>query len=301
LPGFSDDNAIATDKTAYLPGTGTVTFNNVSSYTLGINGLMVDLAGSHGTLTAADFIFKQGNNNSPSTWSTAVGPTAVITRAAAGAAGSDRVELVWASGTLLNTWLEVVVRGNDTLGGSNLNTGLAASDVFFFGSAPADSGAGDSTTFLTNTVDEQAARNNPHSFADPATITNTEDYNRDALVNVVDQQAVRNFANSNATALKILSIDGAGPFAPQVSVPPGASPSAAPAATIAPIAAIAPAEVVSALANHADLAFALSSTTFTAASDFDIPGGHMSHLLDEQLLDLLAWGRDRGGWRGRGR
>src|SRR4029077_3510751 len=65
---FSDDNAIATDKSAYLPGSGATTFANVSSYTLGINGLMVDLSGFHDVLGPSDFIFKTGNNNSPSTW-----------------------------------------------------------------------------------------------------------------------------------------------------------------------------------------------------------------------------------------
>src|SRR5262249_14485420 len=43
---FSDDNAIATDKSAYLPGSGATTFANVSSYTLGINGLMIDVTGA---------------------------------------------------------------------------------------------------------------------------------------------------------------------------------------------------------------------------------------------------------------
>ena len=44
-PGIStsDDGAIAPDKTAYLPGEGTATPANVSSYTKGINGIDVDL------------------------------------------------------------------------------------------------------------------------------------------------------------------------------------------------------------------------------------------------------------------
>ena len=68
-----DDNAIATDKTAYLPGAGPATFANVSSYTKGINGVMIDLAGAHGSISASDFEFRVGNNNSPSTWGTASG------------------------------------------------------------------------------------------------------------------------------------------------------------------------------------------------------------------------------------
>ena len=75
-PGVStsDDNAIATDKTAYLPGTGTATSANVSSYSPGINGIMIDLqgGGTHGSISLAnilsDFTFKMGNNNTPKLW-----------------------------------------------------------------------------------------------------------------------------------------------------------------------------------------------------------------------------------------
>jgi hypothetical protein len=41
----SDDAAIAIDKTAYLPGAGLAGFQNVSSYSRGLNGIMIDLAG----------------------------------------------------------------------------------------------------------------------------------------------------------------------------------------------------------------------------------------------------------------
>jgi hypothetical protein len=214
LPGFSDDNAIAPDKTAYLPGGGASTFANVSSYSSGINGVMVDLFSAHGTITANDFIFKVGNNNSPSTWATATGPTWVTTRAGAGDNGTDRVELLWANGAIAGNWLEVIVRGNDALGSSDANTGLPTSDVFYFGSAPADSGAGDSSGYLVNVIDEQSARSDPHGNANPASITNVNDFNRDGLVNSVDQLATRNFTTSNATQLKFLNIGAGGPFAP---------------------------------------------------------------------------------------
>ena len=103
---FSDDNAIATDKSAYLPGSGTATIANVSSYDRGINGIMVDLlgGGSHTAITAAnildDFTFKVGNNNSPATWAAAPNPTTVTVRAGAGVSGSDRVELIWPDGAI---------------------------------------------------------------------------------------------------------------------------------------------------------------------------------------------------------
>jgi sialidase-1 len=210
------DAAIAPDKTPYLAGYGVVSFASVSSYTKGLNGLMIDIAGAHGTITADDFTFRVGNNNSPILWSAAPPPTEVSVRAGAGVGGSDRVDLIWADNAIRNKWLEVIVRGNDALGGSHTNTGLADSDVFFFGSAVADSGTGE-TTFVTNSIDEQIARNDPHSAANRATITNISDYNRDGLVNAVDQQLVRNNLTSGATALKRITLTGVGPFAPSAA------------------------------------------------------------------------------------
>jgi hypothetical protein len=239
LPGFSDDNAIAPDKTAYLPGGGAATFAAISSYTRGINGIMIDTNYIHGTITANDFIFKIGNNNSPSLWATATGPTLVTTRAGAGVNGTDRVELLWSDNAVQQKWLEVVLKGNDTLGGSDTNTGLAFSHVFYYGSALADSGAGDGGAFVTNSIDEQSARNDPHSNANKAAITNVNDFNRDRLVNATDQQFTRApNANSNATAPKFINIGPGGPFAP-VSEP----------GSVAPLTSIPPAADASALSS----------------------------------------------------
>src|SRR4029079_7042847 len=111
-----DDNAIATDNVGYLPGAGPATFANISSYSKGINGIMVDIAGSHPSITAADFIFQVGNNNAPSTWAMADAPSAVSVRAGAGVGGSDRVEIVWADNIIQKTWLAVVAKANPNTG-----------------------------------------------------------------------------------------------------------------------------------------------------------------------------------------
>jgi hypothetical protein len=57
----ADDAAIAPDKQALLPGQ-TADFANYTSYSRGINGIMVDIAGlpEEVTLTAADFAFRMG-------------------------------------------------------------------------------------------------------------------------------------------------------------------------------------------------------------------------------------------------
>ncbi len=204
----ADDLAIATDKSAYLPGSGLATFASVTSFVRGINGIMVDLASTHGTITTADFSFKVGNNNSPSTWVDAPAPTTVSVRPGAGVGGSDRIEIVWASGAIVNQWLEVVVKGDDALGGFNSNTGLAASDVFFWGNKVADSGTSPgAATFSTTTTDAAQV------FASIGTnkpITDLRDYNRDGQVNTTDAAIV--FASIGS----IVRIDVAsgGPFAP---------------------------------------------------------------------------------------
>ena len=78
--GTTDNKAIDTTKSAYLPGTGTASFANISAFIDGINGIMVDLTTPDGAqqLSASDFTFRVGTNNSPSTWATAPAPSTVF-------------------------------------------------------------------------------------------------------------------------------------------------------------------------------------------------------------------------------
>src|SRR5690606_30145877 len=75
----TDDQAIATDKSAYVAGAGLATFENISSYSHGINGVMVDIRGLVpdgllGELSADDFQFRIGTTNNPDSWVTAPAP-----------------------------------------------------------------------------------------------------------------------------------------------------------------------------------------------------------------------------------
>lgn len=79
-------------------------------------------------------------------------PTGFTVRVGAGVGGSDRVEISWADGAITNTWPEVTVEGNDAVGGFNANTGLASTDIFFFGNI-----VGDTFVSTPSTVDEQRA------------------------------------------------------------------------------------------------------------------------------------------------
>lgn len=60
----ADDGAIATDKSPLLPG-GTATLANYTSYSRGINGLLIDVMHLQQTPTVADFSFRIGNDNNP--------------------------------------------------------------------------------------------------------------------------------------------------------------------------------------------------------------------------------------------
>ena len=83
-----DDDAVASDKTALLPGQ-TATFANYTSYSRGINGIMIDIQGLAGTPSinnyAQFFGFKVGNDGNPANWSAAPAPIAVNVRQGAGA------------------------------------------------------------------------------------------------------------------------------------------------------------------------------------------------------------------------
>ncbi len=182
--GPSDDKAIDTTKAAYLPGTGQqATFANLSSFTAGITGIMIDLTadGAHDAISATDFMFKVGTNTSPSTWAAAPAPLAVVVRPGAGTGGSDRVEVTWRDGSITEEWLEVMVR-------ADANTGLAVPYTFFYGSEIANSGTGNTQFFaIVTSTDENAARNN----SGIATVTNVFDYNKDGFVNSSDENAAR--------------------------------------------------------------------------------------------------------------
>ena len=88
----ADDGAIATEKQALMPGL-TATFANFTSYSRGINGVMIDIQGLAGTPTAADFLFRKGNNNKPygddpisplDDWPSAPAPASITVRLAQG-------------------------------------------------------------------------------------------------------------------------------------------------------------------------------------------------------------------------
>ncbi len=156
---FGED--VASDKRALLPGQP-ASFENYTSYDKGINGIMVDIAG----LANPDdlnidnlsdyFEFHVGNDSETNDWTITSAPTNVTVRPGEGVGDSDRVTLIWDDGVIVNQWLMVIVL-------PTLNTGLAAPDVFCFGSAPGESG-NVAIDAKVNAIDMLMARNNPHNY-----------------------------------------------------------------------------------------------------------------------------------------
>jgi len=198
-----DDNAIASDKQALLPGQ-TAGFANYTSYSRGINGIMVDVQGLAGTPTLADFTFKVGNDDNPAAWATAPAPAGILIRPFAGADTSDRIEIIWADGAIRNEWLQVTID-------ADTNTGLASPDVFYFGNLIGSSGQPPvNGAFQVTAADENVVAANPHGFLDPSQLLNPDDYNRDGRVDATDTLIARyNLTATSQAALQVITPPGA--------------------------------------------------------------------------------------------
>jgi len=229
--GRDDDNAIAPDpasatepqlgKTVLQPGQ-TATMVNYTSFSRGINGIMVDienLADADG-LSDVDFDFHASNRDNgpadnthdPSTWVEAPTPT-ISVREHAGTGGSHRVTLIWSDRAIRNQWLQVTVKANTT-------TGLGQNDVFYVGNAVGESLDSAAFTFVDGT-DFAGARDNTHDSDARAPIDDRFDYNRDSLVDDSDLAIARDNHTNFLTSLTLFTAPPSG--ASQSSSPSNSS------------------------------------------------------------------------------
>jgi hypothetical protein len=183
----ADDNARDPFKGALHPGAfAPGSFLNVSSYSRGINGIMIDLGDLPASpfgglpLSAADFTFRVGNDSDTSGWAAAPPPSAVAVRDAAGAGGTDRVSITFPDNAIRNTWLEVTML-------ADAHTGLAAPVTFYFGSLVGETGDALSPLRVSS-ADLGGMKSKLNSVAG---IESRYDVNRDGRVNALDLGAVR--------------------------------------------------------------------------------------------------------------
>jgi hypothetical protein len=132
-PALNDADlaAIAANKIALLPGQ-TASSQNISNYSKGLNGLVIDFSSPPlGPMTVDDFDFTVSVPGHPGTWLAAPAPTGVriISKLAPGAPA--RIEVAFPNGAIVGRWLRVTVK-------ANTHTGLVAPDTFYFGSLPGD-------------------------------------------------------------------------------------------------------------------------------------------------------------------
>ena len=199
--GAQDDLAIAIDKEPLLPGMKATT-NNYTNYSKGLNGLVLDIANlTTGTMVAADFEFRIGNNNDPSSWSIAPNPVEVTIRPGAGVLGASRVNLIWNDGDIKNTWLMVKVLRNQSIG-------IDAPIVLYFGNAVGETGTPNAanTVAVVDITDVSGVRNNPRSGLNQAPINFPYDFNRDRKVDLTDLSIAINNPRSALNGLKLITV-----------------------------------------------------------------------------------------------
>jgi hypothetical protein len=194
---ISDDIAIAVDKSALLPGQH-AGFANITSYSRGINGIMIDVFGLIGTPGPSDFVFRVGNGGGPSDWNAAPEPLSIVRRNGDGEGDSDRITIIFPSGSIVNQWLQVTMKANST-------TGLPSADVFYFGNLVGESGniPDSADAAVVNALDVVAVRNQTFSNAVP--IINRFDFNRDGKINSNDVVIVR---GNQAASLSLITAPG---------------------------------------------------------------------------------------------
>ena len=194
------DPAVATDKTALLPGQ-TATYANYTSFDRGINGIVIDVADLSPTADAGGFRFHVRTGSHDDGWNR-VYPSETQILPGAGTDQSDRVVVAFDDYQITNTWLRVTVESGSA-------TGLEQPDVFYFGNAVGETGndalgACLPTVVLTNAADVVAVRDNPRGPSNPASIDNRFDVNRDGHVDAVDIILARNNAGGPLSALPLL-------------------------------------------------------------------------------------------------
>ena len=159
---------------------------------------MIDINGTNGPLTLEDMRFRVGNSADLNNWRPAPAPTGFSVRIGEGVGGSDRATITWEARAIVGRWLEVAVL-------NTTNTGLAQTDRFYFGSAPAETGNSVSN-FLVNAIDLRRLVVGGSYDTDGSAVTEIYDFNRDGKVNFDDYIVGLANGTTGATQLLLLTL-----------------------------------------------------------------------------------------------
>jgi hypothetical protein len=205
-----DDFAIP-NKDALLPGQ-TGSFANVTSYSKGINGIIIDISNlppSGGSLRPADFGIKVGAGGNPSNWAAGPAPSEVVVRRGETVDGASRIMLLWPEGAIRNTWVRVTVPAGQ-------KTGLAQPDVFYFGNLVGETGDSGSP-LRVSALDLAGVRRVVNTTAN---LASPYDMTRDGRINALDLSAVR---GGLFRSLSPIVAPSAAPAAVVTALPPARS------------------------------------------------------------------------------
>jgi hypothetical protein len=203
---LTDRNAIATDKQPLLPGQ-TATAANYTTYSKGLNGVMIEVANMVNFPRIDDFNFRVGTGGDPSTWAQAPTPTFINIYPGRGTNGSTQITIIWDDNAIQNEWLQVTLQANS-------NTQLTAPDIFYYGNLIGDAN-GNGTVTVADTAMVKAASGQPVSGG----VTSATDINRDGQITVSDIAAAKAYQGQSLTMITA----------------PAAAPAPAPAAAAAAI------------------------------------------------------------------
>ena len=201
--GTEDAAAMAPDKEPLLPGE-TARFANYTSYSRGINGLMVDVAGLTAYLPDGvfpgvdDFRFRLGNDEDPDGWVSGPSPSELTIAPGEGTGGSDRITLIWPDNLIGKQWLQVTFLASES-------TGLLADDVFYFGNAVGETG-NSAADAKVNAFDMLGVRDHQRNFLNPAPLDFAYDFDRNARVGAADMLIARNNATHFLNALRLITV-----------------------------------------------------------------------------------------------
>ena len=193
--GPADAGAIDHTTRPLRPSDAAASFANVSSYTKGINGLVLEIADLAWIPGAADFEFHVGPGGDPAGWGRAPDPASItVVRPVVVASPVfqvSRITLTWGDGQVRNTWLRVTVKATH-------NTGLTRPAVFYFGNLVGETGTNLTGAPVTgqpgsgwrvDAADVLATRRGLSRAR--VGVTSRYDFNKDGLVNASDQAIVR--------------------------------------------------------------------------------------------------------------
>ncbi|HWP41466.1 MAG TPA: hypothetical protein VNL70_11110 [Tepidisphaeraceae bacterium] len=190
----ADDAAIAPDKRPLSPG-HKAGFVNYTSYSKGLNAIVIDLRDNTAPPEPGQFIFRVGNSDNYHDWSQATELPTISYRAGGGVGASNRVTLVWADNAIQKTWLAITIRADSI-------TGLSREQTLVFGNAIGETGDSPSDA-MVNSADEVLTASNATATA---SITNRYDHNRDGVVDQADEELIGPHHTTSEDALRLIDL-----------------------------------------------------------------------------------------------